>query len=111
MGVLATREPGVLLTAVFEEGSKTLKAEVAALEAKLRELQKKFNLAGFITATKREGKKLTVKVLAAGQAPASAKAAAKPAAKPAAKGWSPAAKSARDVGAEVKEQLGWGKRR
>ena len=28
MGVLATREPGILLTAVFEEGSKTLKAEV-----------------------------------------------------------------------------------
>ena len=104
MGQLATREEGVLLSAVFDTESKTLKTEVAAIEAKLRELQKKHDLAGFITATKREGKKLHVKVIAAGKPPAGA-------AKPVSKGWGPGAKSATAVGSEIKEQLGWGKKK
>ena len=103
MGILATQEPGVLLTAVFDSKSKTVGEEIAALEVRLTELQKE-GITGFITATHRDGTKLTVKILpasssappAARGAPAAAKAA--PAAKPASGGWGP--KSAGQVGVE-----------
>jgi hypothetical protein len=108
MGVLATSEPGILLTAVFEVKSKTLKKDVAAVAAKLTALQKKLKLEGFVTASKREGNTLTVKVLAAGPVPAAASARAP---KARGKAWSAGAKSAADVGAEVEAKLGWEKKR
>ena len=102
MGELANREPGVLLSASFDPDSKTLQKELDAVETKLKALQQKHNLAGFITATKREGKKLLVKVLPMGQAPAGAP-------KPAADGWGPGpSKSATAVSTQIKKELGWG---
>ncbi|MFZ5469718.1 MAG: hypothetical protein ACOZIN_09800 [Myxococcota bacterium] len=100
MGILATQEPGVLLAAVVDARSKTFAKEVQAIEAKLRALQKSLGVPGFLTAFKREGSKLQLKVLAA-----SAVASPRPAS-----GWTPKAQSARQVGTEIKEQLGWGKR-
>lgn len=92
----------MLLTAVFIKGDeKALKRDVAAFEAKLKELEAAAKH-GFVAASKREGKKLTVKILAAG-APPAAKGAAKSA------GWGPGARSARDVAADVKKEVGgWG---
>jgi hypothetical protein len=110
VGILATNEPGILLTGVFDKKSPTAKKEVAAFEAKLSELQKKLGLSGFVTAIKKAGDKVTVKVLAAASnAPAAA--AVKPAARPASGGgWTPKGQSAREVGQELKSSLGWGKK-
>jgi len=95
-------DPGVLITQVFDKKSKNLKAEIAAFEKKLVELQKKYELGGFVTASKQEGDKLTVKVLpAATQPPGAAKKAGA-----AGGGWG--AKSAKAVVAEVKQSVGWG---
>ena len=114
MGILATKEPGILISAVFDSKAKTLKAELAAFEKKLVELQAAQALGGFIAATKREGSKLTVKVLAASSSSPSGEGARadKPSARPArGGGWSPTGKSAQQVAAAVKKDVGgWGKK-
>ncbi|MBL8956996.1 MAG: hypothetical protein JNK82_39855 [Myxococcaceae bacterium] len=99
---------GVVLTQVFDEKSKTLEREFAAFEKKLVELQKKLSLGGFITATKREGTKLTVKVLPVAMQPVAGAAAS--AKKPTSAGWgaAPKGQSAKAVVAEVKKSVGWG---
>ncbi len=95
-------DPGVLITQVFDKKSKNLKSEIAAFEKKLVDLQKKFELGGFVTASKQEGDKLTVKVLpVATQPPGAAKAATSSG------GWG-APKSAKAVAQEIKKSVGWG---
>lgn len=95
-------EKGVLLSAVFDKKSKTLDKQLADFEAALVKVQKQFELTGFVSASKRDGDKLHVKILAAStQPPPGMKVAAKSGG-----GWG--GKSAKDVTAEVKQSLGWG---
>lgn len=104
MGLLASKEPGVLLAGKFDRNSKTLKAELAAMVKKLEELMAARKLSGFLTATKRVGDVLHIKILAAGPEPLPV---ARPArARPAGGGgWSPQARAAREVAAQVQAEL------
>jgi hypothetical protein len=65
VGLLASHEPGVLLAALFDPQSKTLKKDMDVFHRKLDELQAKLHVEQFVVAHKHEGKKLRVKVLAA----------------------------------------------
>lgn len=76
MGALATREPGVLLAGVFDLGKKGVKAEMADFEKRLAALQAKLGVEEYVSATRRDGKKLMVKILAASSGPPKGKAAA-----------------------------------
>ena len=68
VGTLATREPGVLASAIFDPQGKNVRAELEAFGKKLDALKEKLGLDTLVVARKREGRKVRFKVLAGSRA-------------------------------------------
>ena len=86
-------ETGILVAAVLDKKSPSLKADVAMFQKRLTQLQKKYGLAGFVAAKKQVGTKLTVKVIAVGKMTKTAGE------------WGSKPRSARAVATEIKKDL------